>query len=84
MAAWDELVAPLNAHNLDGVGECKRIIDSALETDYRSALADFLATKSRLLASPGATRTMEEALRLFQAGEAPTLRVGWFPFRQGG
>ena len=77
--AWEEIVAALNADNLDSSGECKRIITSALETDHESALADFLATQTRLLASERAEARLAEAVALFRAGARPSLDTGWFP-----
>jgi enoyl-CoA hydratase/carnithine racemase len=78
-AAWEEIVAPLNADNLQSSGECKRIITSALETDHDRALADFLETQSRLLASDSAAARLGEAIELFRSGGRPSLDAGWFP-----
>jgi enoyl-CoA hydratase/carnithine racemase len=77
--AWEEIVAPLSAHNLDSSGECKRIITSALETGHDQALEDFLATQQRLVASNNAAVRLAEAIELFRAGGRPSLDAGWFP-----
>ncbi|HKN91851.1 MAG TPA: enoyl-CoA hydratase/isomerase family protein [Acidimicrobiia bacterium] len=77
--AWEEIVAPLNADNLDSSGECKRMITSALETDHDRARADFLATQTRLLASEHAEARLGEAVDLFRSGGRPSLDTGWFP-----
>ena len=78
-AAWEELVAPLTVHNLHSGGECKRMITSALETDHATALAEFLDTQTRLLASESAETRLGEAIDLFRAGGRPSLDAGWFP-----
>jgi len=82
-AAWEEVVAPLNAHNLRSSGECKRIVTSALETDHARALADFLDTQARLLASESAAARLQEAIDLFRSGGRPSLDTGWFPQGRG-
>ncbi|HEX9316151.1 MAG TPA: enoyl-CoA hydratase/isomerase family protein [Actinomycetota bacterium] len=82
-AAWEELVAPLNVHNLHSSGACKRIITTALETDHDRALADFLATQTRLLASDSAETRLGEAIELFRSGGRPSLDAGWFPLGRG-
>jgi enoyl-CoA hydratase/carnithine racemase len=81
--AWEQIVAPLSADNLDSSGECKRIITSALETDHASALTDFLATQTRLLASEGAEARLGEAVALFRSGHRPSLDSAWFPLGRG-
>jgi enoyl-CoA hydratase len=78
-AAWEEVVALLNADNLPSNGECKRIITTALETDHATALADFLDVQARLLASETAEAKLGEAISLFQSGGRPSLDTGWFP-----
>jgi enoyl-CoA hydratase/carnithine racemase len=82
-AAWEEIVAPLNADNLHSSGECKRIITSALETGHDRALADFLDTQTRLLASDSAAARLGEAIELFRSGGRPSLDTGWFPLGRG-
>src|SRR2546423_949956 len=82
-AAWEEVVAPLDAHNLRSSGECKRIVTSALETDHDRALADFLDTQARLLASDSAAARLQEAIDLFRSGGRPSLDSGWFPLGRG-
>jgi enoyl-CoA hydratase len=81
--AWDEVVAPLNADNLDSSGECKRIITSALETGFDAAQTDFVATQARLLGSEHAEARLGEAVALFRSGRRPSLDAGWFPFGRG-
>jgi len=81
--AWEEIVGPMNAHNLRSSGACKRIITSAPETDHDRALADFLATQTRLLASDSAAARLEEAIDLFRSGGRPSLDTGWFPLGRG-
>ena len=78
-AAWEELVAPLNADNLPSCGECKRIITTSLETPHEVALADFLETQTRLFASPTAEARLSEAVAQFKTGGRPSLDAGWFP-----
>ena len=78
-AAWDELVGPLNADNLPSCGACKQIITTSLETPHEQALADFLDTQSRLLASPTAEARLTEAVAMFKTGGRPSLDAGWFP-----
>lgn len=77
--AWEDVVAGLDVHNLDSSGQCKRIIDSALETGHARALADFLATQNLLLASGHAEARLGEAVALFRSGGRPSLDTGWFP-----
>jgi len=77
--AWEDVVAALDVHNLDSSGQCKRIIDSALETGHDRALADFLATQTRLMASEHAEARLGEAVALFRSGGRPSLDTGWFP-----
>ena len=57
----------------------QRIITSSLETDHGRALADFLETQSRLLASDSAAARLGEAVALFRSGGRPSLDAGWFP-----
>jgi len=78
-AAWEDVTAAVDPHNLDSAGECKRIIDSALETGHEQAMADFLATQNRLLTSEDAEARLGEAVALFRAGGRPSLDAGWFP-----
>jgi enoyl-CoA hydratase/carnithine racemase len=78
-AAWDDVTAALDPHNLESGGECKRIIDSALETDHARALADFLAVQRRLISSEHAEARLGEAVALFRSGGRPSLDAGWFP-----
>ncbi|HKY78212.1 MAG TPA: enoyl-CoA hydratase/isomerase family protein [Acidimicrobiia bacterium] len=82
-AAWEELVAPLNADNLPSCGECKRIITTSLETPHDAALADFLETQSRLFASPTAEARLRDAVAQFKTGGRPSLDSGWFPSGRG-
>jgi enoyl-CoA hydratase/carnithine racemase len=77
--ALEEVTAAADAHNLASSGECKRIIDSALETAHDRALADFLATQTRLMASEDAEARLGEAVARFRAGGRPSLDAGWFP-----
>jgi len=77
--AWAEIVAPLNADNLDSCGQCKRMITTALETPHGAAMADFLATQGRLLASEHAEARLADAVALFRSGRRPSLDTGWFP-----
>ena len=77
--AWEEIVAPLNRDNLDSCGECKRMITSSLETGHEAAMADFLATQSRLLASEHAEARLGDAVAMFRSGRRPSLDTGWFP-----
>ena len=81
--AWAEIVAPLNADNLDSCGQCKRIITSALETGPDEALADFLVTQGRLLASEHAEARLADAVGMFRSGRRPSLDTGWFPLGRG-
>jgi enoyl-CoA hydratase len=83
-AAWEELIAPLNADNLPSCGECKRIITTSLETPHERALADFLEANSGLLASPTAETRLTEAIALFRSGGRPSLDAGWFPLGRSG
>jgi enoyl-CoA hydratase/carnithine racemase len=78
-AAWAEVVALLSADNLPSNGECKRIITTALETSHENALADFLETQTRLLASETAEARLTAAVELFRSGGRPSLDTGWFP-----
>ena len=78
-AALEEVVALLNADNLPSNGECKRIITTALETSHEDALADFLKTQTRLLASETAEARLADAVALFKSGGRPSLDTGWFP-----
>jgi enoyl-CoA hydratase/carnithine racemase len=78
-AAWEELVAPLNADNLPSCGESKRIITTSLETPHDRALADFLETQARLFASATAETRLSQAVDLFRSGGHPSLDAGWFP-----
>lgn len=78
-AAWEEVVALLNADNLPSNGECKRIITTALETSHEDALADFLETQTRLFASDTAEARLAEAVEVFKSGGRPSLDTGWFP-----
>jgi enoyl-CoA hydratase/carnithine racemase len=78
-AAWADVTAAADLHNLDSCGECKRIIDSALETDHEQAMADFLATQKRLMASEHAEARLGEAVALFRSGGRPSLDTGWLP-----
>jgi enoyl-CoA hydratase/carnithine racemase len=77
--AWKEVVALLGPDNLPSNGECKRIITTALETDHAAALADFLATQTRLLASDTAEARLTDAVAMFRSGGRPSLDTGWFP-----
>jgi hypothetical protein len=43
------------------------------------ALADFLHTQARLLASPTAEVRLTEAVNMFRSGGRPSLDTGWFP-----
>ena len=83
-AAWEEVVAPLNADNLQSNGACKRIITTALETSHDRAMVDFLETQSRLLASESAEARLGEAIELFKSGGRPSLDAGWFPVGRSG
>jgi enoyl-CoA hydratase/carnithine racemase len=77
--AWEEVTALLCAGNLPSNGECKRIITTALETGHEQAMADFLETQSRLLASDTAEAQLGEAIEVFKSGGRPSLDTGWFP-----
>jgi enoyl-CoA hydratase/carnithine racemase len=81
--AWEEIVGPLDANNLESSGECKRIITSALETGHDRALADFIATQTRLLGSEHAAARLGETIELFRSGGRPSLESGWFPLGRG-
>ncbi|HEY4409790.1 MAG TPA: enoyl-CoA hydratase/isomerase family protein [Acidimicrobiia bacterium] len=81
--AWEEIVGPLNADNLASCGECKRVINSALETPHGDAFADFLATQGRLLASEHAEARLADAVGMFRSGRRPSLDTGWFPLGRG-
>jgi len=78
-AAWEDVTAACDPHNLESSGECKRLIDSALETGHEQAMADFLATQSRLLASRHAEARLGDAVARFRSGGRPSLDTGWFP-----
>jgi enoyl-CoA hydratase/carnithine racemase len=78
-AALEEAVALLNADNLPSNGECKRIITTALETSHEDALAEFLETQTRLLASETAEARLADAVARFKSGGRPSLDTGWFP-----
>jgi enoyl-CoA hydratase/carnithine racemase len=82
-AAWEEVVDLLGADNLPSNGECKRIITTALETSHEEAMADFLATQSRLFASDTAKAQLEGAIAVFKSGGRPSLDSGWFPLGRG-
>jgi enoyl-CoA hydratase/carnithine racemase len=83
-AAWEEVVALLNADNLPSNGECKRIITTALETSHEAALADFLETQAKLFASDTAEAQLGEAVEMFKSGGRPSLDTGWFTFGRPG
>jgi enoyl-CoA hydratase/carnithine racemase len=78
-AAWEEVIALLDADNLPSNGECKRIITTALETTHEQALADFLETQTRLMTSDRAEARLRDAIEIFRSGGRPSLDTGWFP-----
>ncbi len=78
--ALHQLRAMMTEHNLVSTGECKRIIRTALETDYDSALADYLSTQQRLLGSEGNTIAQQLSVEEFRSGLKPGVRSGWRPF----
>lgn len=81
--AWRELRSAMTEHNLISTGECKRVIRTALETNYEAALADYLSTQERLLGSEGNTTAQELSVEEFRSGLKPGIRLGWHPFGDG-
>jgi len=79
-AALEQIIGPLSADTLTSVGACKRIINSAPETGFDAAWANYLEVQSNLMASPARDNRTREVLELMRAGRPPYLAVGWFPF----
>jgi enoyl-CoA hydratase/carnithine racemase len=79
-AALEQIIGPLSADTLSSVGACKRIINSAPETEFDAAWSNYLEVQSNLMASPARDNRTREVLELMRAGRPPYLAVGWFPF----
>jgi enoyl-CoA hydratase/carnithine racemase len=79
-AAWEQIVAPLNADSLASVAACKHMIETAHDVGYRTAFDHYLRTQDRLLALPAAANMAQATLEQLADGKRPYVEVGWFPF----